>query len=79
MRNSLDSKTCCKAGVLFRIDLKDNSSSCYVVSERFNFECSHAARSAPRGPEINQHWDSGVPNDAIEGNRVDLDGLPKRR
>ena len=77
IRNSLDSKPCRKVGVLFRINLEDNSSSCHVTRESFNFKSSHSARRAPRGPEINKHRDSRVPSDAIKCSSIYVDGLLK--
>ena len=77
IRNSLDSKPCRKFGVLFRINLEDNSSSYPVTSERFNFGWSHAARRAPQCPEIKKRWNSRVPNDAIECSNIYVDRAPQ--
>jgi len=62
---------------VFRINLEDNSSSCHVTRESFNFKSSHSARRAPRGPEINKHRDSIVPSDAIKYSSIYVDGLLK--
>src|SRR5581483_1566769 len=78
MRNSLDPKAGCKVGVFFSVGPKDNGLSSYIAGQRFHLGRRHAARSAPRGPEINQNRDASVLNYAIEGNRIDVNGLCER-
>jgi hypothetical protein len=63
----------------FRVDLEDDCPPRHFGCSALNFRRGHAARPAPRGPEINQDRNGGGGHDFIEDVGVHIEGFGDRR
>ena len=64
-----------QVGMAFGIHFEDDGSPAHFSSGPCNFRSGHSARTAPGGPEIDQHRHPGLFDDFVEQLRIDFQGF----
>jgi hypothetical protein len=78
VRDSTNIKPCRQRRMRFGIHLEHDSFSRHILRCASDLRRSRPARSAPRSPEIHQHWNRSVLHDLVEKRRVSSKWLGDR-
>src|SRR5436190_22828746 len=62
----------------FRIDLENHSAALHFGSDALHFRSSHAARSTPRRPNVDEHGSARAGDDFVERVGISIDRLIDR-